>query len=136
MHVGCAGLSYPVTLDSQAPAPPAMTSQGTAHGRFTRAIQTRKLWAAETSLRELGSVSLEDALGYLDLLAEQKPEKLERAVVRWHGRLETEATLLSLAESQLALAALASLCAGERDAIEVLQRLLRRVRPTVVRADR
>lgn len=108
-----------------------MTSQGTAHGRFTRAVQSRNLWAAETSLRELANVSLEDALGYLDLLAEQQSEKLERACVRWHGRLETEATLLSLAESQLALAALASLCAGERDAVEVL-RLLRRVRPIVV----
>jgi hypothetical protein len=42
-----------------------------------------------------------------------------------------EAPLLTLAESQLALAALASLCAGERDAIDVLRRLLRRVRPTV-----
>jgi hypothetical protein len=47
-----------------------MTSQGSAHGRFTRAIQQRNLWAAQTSLRELGAVSLEDALGYLDLLAE------------------------------------------------------------------
>ncbi len=109
-----------------------MTSQGTAHGRFTRAIKQRNLWAAETSLRELGSVSLEDAVGYLDLLAETSSAKLERACVRWHGRLETEATLLSLGESQLALAALASLCAGERDAVDVLRRLLRRVRPTVV----
>ena len=66
-------------------------------------------------------MSLADALGYLDRLAEQKPEKLERAAVRWHGRLETEATFLSLAESQLALAALASLCAGEREAIPVLR---------------
>ena len=82
------------------------------------------------SLRELSPPSLEDALAYLDLLAEQKPEKLERAAVRWHGRLETEATFLSLAESQLALAALARLCAGERDAVEILLRLLRRVRPT------
>jgi hypothetical protein len=106
-----------------------VTSQGSAHGRFTRAIQRRNLWAAESSLHELGGVSLDDALGYLDLLAEQKPEKLERACVRWHGRLETEATFLSLAESQLALAALASLYAGERDAIEVLRRLLRRVQP-------
>jgi len=108
-----------------------MTSQGSAHGRFTRGIQQRNLWAAESSLRELGNVSLENALSYLDLLAEQKPEKLERAAVRWHGRLETETTFLSLAESQLALAALASLCAGARDAAEVLRRLLRRVRPTV-----
>ena len=107
-----------------------MTSQGTAGGRFTRAIQQRNLWAAEMSLRELGTTpSLEAALAYLDLLAEQKPEKLERACVRWHGRLETEATFLTLGESQLALAALASLCAGERDAVEVLRRLLRRARP-------
>jgi hypothetical protein len=106
-----------------------VTSQGTAHGRFTRAIQERNLWAAEMSLGELGQPSLEDALAYLDLLAEQKPQKLERACVRWHGRLQVEATFLSLAESQLALAALASLCAGERDALEVLRRLLHRVRP-------
>ena len=61
-----------------------MTSQGSVHGRFTRAIQQRNLWAAEASLRELGQPSLEDALAYLDLLAEQKPEKLERAAIRWH----------------------------------------------------
>ena len=109
-----------------------MTSQGSAHGRFTRAIQQRNLWAAEMSLRELRQPSLEDALSYLALLAEVKPEKLERAAVRWHGRLETEATFLSLAESQLALAALGSLCAGQRDAVDVLRRLLRRVRPTLV----
>ena len=66
-----------------------MTSQGTAPRRFTRAIQQRNLWAAEMSLRELDQPSLEDALAYLDLLAEFKPEKLERAAVRWHGRLET-----------------------------------------------
>lgn len=112
-----------------------MTSQGSAHGRFTRAIQQRNQWAAESSLRELGHPpSLEDALSYLGLLAEVRPEKLERAAVRWHGRLETEPTFLSLAESQLALAALASLCAGERDAVQVLRRLLRRVRPTLVRS--
>lgn len=76
-----------------------VTSQGSADGRLTRAIQQRNLWAAESSLRELGQVSLEDALAYLDLLAEQKSEKLERAAVRWHGRLEVEATFLSLAEA-------------------------------------
>jgi hypothetical protein len=59
-----------------------VTSEGSAHGRFSRAIQQRNLWAAEMSLRELRTVSLADALGYLDLLAEQKPEKLERAAVR------------------------------------------------------
>ena len=58
--------------------------------------------------------------------------KLEAAAVRWHGRLEVETPLLSLADSQLAIAALAALCAGDRDAVEILRRLLRRVRPTAV----
>ena len=39
---------------------------------------------------------------------------------------------LTLAESQLALTALASLAAGERDAFEVLPRLLRLIGPTEV----
>jgi hypothetical protein len=52
--------------------------------------------------------------------------------MRWHGRLATEATFLTLAGSQLALAALASLCTGKREAFEVLRQLLRRGRPTVV----
>jgi hypothetical protein len=40
---------------------------------------------------------------------------------------------MSLAESQLALSALASLCAGERDAIELLRKLVLRVRPVLHR---
>ena len=40
--------------------------------------------------------------------------------------------MMTLAESQLALAALASLCAGERSAIGLLRKLLRRVRPMLV----
>jgi hypothetical protein len=111
-----------------------MTSQGTAHGRFTRSIQQRNLWAAENSLRELGHPpTLDAALAYLDLLAEQKPGEARTRLRSLACRLETEAPFLSLAESQLALAALASLCAGEPDAVELLRRLVRRVlRPTLI----
>jgi LmbE family N-acetylglucosaminyl deacetylase len=84
------------------------------------------------AMRELGTPSLIDALAYLDLLAEVKPEKLEQAALRWHGRLELEASMMTLGESQLALAALAGLRAGEREAIDLLRKLLRRVRPTLV----
>jgi hypothetical protein len=87
---------------------------------------------AEMALREMGSPTLAELLDYVVLLAELRPAKAGRAAVRWHGRLETEAPFLSLTESQFALAALASLCAGERDAMDVLRRLLRRVRPTSV----
>ena len=67
-----------------------MTSQGSAHGRFTRALQRRNLFAAEMAMREFGSLNLLDALDYLALLAESRPEKLERAAVRWDGCLEIE----------------------------------------------
>jgi hypothetical protein len=96
--------------------------------------KTRNLFQAEMALREMGTPSLLLALDYLDLLAEVKPEKREAAAVRWHGRLEVEAVAMTLAESQLALSALACLCAGERGAIDVLRRLVRRVRPTLVRS--
>ncbi len=56
-----------------------MTSQGSASGRFTRAVKPRNLFGAEMAMRELGTPSLIDALDYLDLLAEVKPEKLEQA---------------------------------------------------------
>jgi hypothetical protein len=107
-----------------------LTSGGSAHGRFTRAIAQRNLAAAEIAARELGRLSLVDALDYLVLLAESRPERAPAAALRWHGRLELEAATLTLVESQLALAALASLCAGDRTAKDVLARLLRRVRPT------
>jgi hypothetical protein len=88
---------------------------------------------AEMALREMGSPTLLELLDYVVLLAELRPEKAERAAVRWHGRLETEATFLSLVESQLALAALGSLCAGEGEgeAANLLRRLVRRAEPTI-----
>jgi hypothetical protein len=69
------------------------------------------------AIREMKSVSLLDALDYLDLLAEVKPEKLERGALRWHGRLELEASLMT--PGGVAAGARgtgASMCAGERDA--------------------
>ena len=81
----------------------------------------------------MGNVSLVDALDYLVLLAELRPERAEPAAVRWHGRLELESSVLTLAESQLALAALASVCCGDGEAVKILRRLLRRVRPTLTR---
>jgi hypothetical protein len=111
-----------------------MTSQGSPQGRFTRAIQQRNLFAAEVALREMGTTpSLLSALDYLDLLADARPDKFDRAAVRWHSRLGAETPMLTLAESQLALAALGSMRGGDREAVVVLQRLLRRVRPTMTR---
>jgi hypothetical protein len=46
-----------------------LASQGTAHGRFARAIQRRNLFQAELALREMRTPSLLVALDYLELLA-------------------------------------------------------------------
>jgi hypothetical protein len=39
-----------------------MTTQGSAHGRFQRAIHSRNLQNAEMAAREMGGLSIADAL--------------------------------------------------------------------------
>ena len=108
-----------------------MTSQGSAHGRFARAIKQRNLFQAEVAARELRGLSLVDALEVVVLIAAQRPDRLERAAIRWHGRLEVEASALTLAESRFALAALERLPADPR-AADLLRKLLRQASPTTV----
>lgn len=71
---------------------------------------------------------------YLELLADVRPDNFDRAAVRWHGRLELESAVLTIAESELALAALGALRAGDTSAAEILRRQLRRVQPTLIGA--
>lgn len=54
-----------------------MTSQGSAHGRFTRALGMRNLSGAEIAAKEMGGLSLIDALDYLVVLAEVRAEKAQ-----------------------------------------------------------
>jgi hypothetical protein len=67
-----------------------MTSQGTAHGRFQRAIQRRHLHAAEMTARELGEVSLAVALALTLLTAEVGDDRSPRMAARWLGRFIVE----------------------------------------------
>ena len=93
----------------------------------------RNLWAAEVAAKEMGGpLSLLDALDYLAVVAEVRPEKFEPAAIRWHGRFELESAVLPLAESQLALAALAALGSGDREVMALLRGLLRRAQPTLL----
>jgi hypothetical protein len=57
----------------------AMTSQGTPHGRFQRAIHSRHVQNAEMAAREMGGLSLADALLLCELLAKTDPARYERA---------------------------------------------------------
>jgi hypothetical protein len=81
-----------------------MTSQGTAHGRFQRAINRRHVQAAEMAARELGGLSLADALSLCELLANTDPARYERAALRWLQRF-TDERLPPLTEVALAASA-------------------------------
>ena len=102
-----------------------MTSQGTAHGRFQRAIHRRHVQAAEMPPREIGGLSLADALSLCELLANADPTRYERAALRWLQRFVDE-RLPPLTEVALAASALAELRHGHRNVgVEALKRLLR-----------
>ncbi len=103
-----------------------MTSQGTPHGRFQRAIRDGSLFHAELAARELGRLTLSDALSLIALIAKEDPARYSRAAVRWHGRLALEAKGLELSEAQLALAALTALPSDESTARAVLGRIASR----------
>jgi hypothetical protein len=103
-----------------------MTSQGTAHGRFQRAIAARNLLNAEMAAREMGGLSLADALSLCELLAATDPKRYERAALRWLQRFIDE-RLPPLAEIALAACALAELRHGQRGVgVDALKRLVRR----------
>jgi hypothetical protein len=70
-----------------------MTSQGTAHGRFTRAIKSGHLLNAEMAARELGSLSLSDSLALVLLYQRSCDEKFERAARRWVRRMQVHQSL-------------------------------------------
>jgi hypothetical protein len=102
-----------------------MTSQGTAQGRFQRAIHPRHVQNAEMAAREMGGLSLADALLLCELLAKTDVARYERATLRWLQRFIGE-LLPPLTEVALAASALAELRHGKRNiGIETLKRLLR-----------
>jgi hypothetical protein len=103
-----------------------MTTQGTAHGRFQRAIARRNIFQAELAARELGGLNLADALSLCELLADADVARFERAALRWLERFIDE-RLPPLAEVALAASALAEMRHGRPAVgVETLKRLLRR----------
>jgi hypothetical protein len=102
-----------------------VTSQGTAHGRFQRALDRGNLEQAEHAARELGWLSLVDSLSLVVAYARAGSPKFEPAAVRWLARLSLEGREVRLADAQLAAAALACLRGARSDRAErTLLRLL------------
>ena len=67
-----------------------MTAQGHPRATFQRAIERGNLLVAETTLREIGRVSLVEALQLTALIAVKDPRRHPRVSARWLARyLET-----------------------------------------------
>jgi hypothetical protein len=91
-----------------------------------RTIHSRNVQNAEMAAREMGGLSLADALTLCELLANTDPALYERAALCWVQRFIDE-RLPSLSELALAASALAELRHGKRNVgVETLKRLLRR----------
>ena len=90
-----------------------VTSQGSAHDRFERYVRQNNVQMAEDAARELGSLSLRDALLLVALYARMGNPRFEPAAVRWLGRLALERRDVHLQDLLVAVAALAQL-RGER----------------------
>ena len=94
-----------------------MTSGESAHVRFQRALEVRSVLQAETAARELGRLSLLDALDFCLLVAVEAPDRYERAARRWFVRLVAETPRLTLDQAQLALACLREMPSGDGNRI-------------------
>jgi hypothetical protein len=103
-----------------------MTSQGSPHARFKRALASGNPTLVVAAAAELGRLSLGDALAVTLVFLPQDPARYERACVRWHARWCLEARPRA-DEAGLALAALRALPGPARHAAgEALLELLER----------
>jgi hypothetical protein len=106
-----------------------VSPKGSPHAHFQRALERRHLISAEAAARQLGRLSLADALALCLLIAAEDPVRFDRAAARWHARFVLEAGRIGLGESHLALAAVAALPGPARlPAAETLRDLARRYR--------
>ncbi len=106
-----------------------MTSQGHAVTRLQRAIERGTPTQIRAIVAELPRPpALEEALAICLAFLDREPETYPRAAARWASRFAIERGL-TLTDSQLALAALASLPGvGARDGAEALIELAQRYR--------
>ena len=107
----------------------AITSQGHPYARFKRALQSRNATLATAAAQELEEVALDDALRLVLLYRDARDWRYERAALRWHLLLLTEAPALGLQGARVSAQALIAI--GGRHVergVEALSELLERAR--------
>ena len=83
------------------------------------------MFHAELAAREMGRLTLAEALELVVLYAEVEPAKFERAAVRWLSRYLDEGKDVSLLKARLALGALSELQSEGDAAAKLLTELAR-----------
>jgi len=86
-----------------------VTAQGHPRAIFRRAIKHGNMLLAEGMARELGRVTLAEALELTALIAHKDPRRHSRYAVRWLRRLLEEHERVTIEEATLAAAALLAL---------------------------
>lgn len=104
-----------------------MTSQGSAHARFRRALLTKNALLIDAAA-ELGHLTLDDAPRVLVVMAEKRDLRFERAAARFAARVTLERKL-GPAESHRVLALAASLPESP-DTVSLLLRSMCDFRPS------
>ena len=103
-----------------------VTSDGSAYGRFRRALRMGNLPQVRAAAAELPQVSLDDALAVLLLMGERDDERYGRAAVRWLARLVCERPGVGLTDLGLGLVALEALPYNREAAVTVLREICAR----------
>jgi hypothetical protein len=98
-----------------------LTAQGHPRTIFKRAIERSNIAVAEATAREVGRLSLDEALALTALVARHEPTRRSRFAVRWLERLLEEDERLSIDEAAVAASSLAAL--GGRGHLEALAAL-------------
>jgi|1186.fasta_scaffold946961_2 hypothetical protein len=101
-----------------------MTSEGSPHARFRRALLTGNLTLIDAAARELRYVALDDALRVLVVMVERRDPRFEKAAARFAGRMITEGRM-DLAEARYVLALVESLPRSPESIAELLRRSIR-----------
>jgi hypothetical protein len=86
-----------------------MTSQGSAYGRFRRALRSGNLNQVHAAALELPQVDLVDALAIVLLMSSDDDERYDRAATRWLARFALERPSARLEDLRLGLHALEAL---------------------------
>ncbi len=106
-----------------------MTSQGHPYARFRRALSSRNPTLATTAAQELDEVALDDALRLVLLYRDARDWRFERAALRWHLLLLTEAPALGLQGARVSAQALITIGGEHAErGVEALSELLERAR--------